>query len=132
QEVGNAIERVERRIVARVREWVVQRSLIRNSKASAQRSLPIAKHVPGKAHARAEVIVISSTQLLGRGEASRTTLSRNRGQRIAGTWSTGILDLSRASRNVVDEILSGSLQERGCQVIQFGVPSVEVITDAQV
>ena len=76
--------------------------------------------------------MISTAQHLGGREASRTALSRNGGQRIAGTWSTGIPDLSRAGRNIVDEIVSWSLQKRGCQVIQLGVPGVEVVADAQV
>src|SRR6266487_3514338 len=66
---GSAAQRVRRNIQrkvgwipARVRKRVIQSSLIGDPEAPAQRSLTIAQHIPGKANAGTEVIVIVEPQ----------------------------------------------------------------------
>src|SRR4029079_4130943 len=76
--------------------------------------------------------MVSFAQSFGSGEASLPALSRNGSQWIAGTWSAGILNLPRSGRTIVDEIPPRSHPKCSCQVIQFNVPCVEVIADAQV
>src|SRR5207247_6600616 len=58
QAINNLIEGVVRRVPTRVRQGVVQRSLIRNTKAAAHRRLAITEYVIRKANARSNVVVI--------------------------------------------------------------------------
>src|SRR6266849_7216675 len=70
------VERIVGKVPARIRERVVERALVSYAKPAAQRSLAVAKHVPGKTDARSKVIVVASAQSFGWGETTggrRTT-----------------------------------------------------------
>ena len=130
--VRRIIHRIVRRVPARVRKRVIQGALIGDAEASAQRSLAVAQHIPGKAHAGAEVIVIPPSQSLGGRKTSRPALAGENPPQVPLTGNVGALNLPFARRDAIDQVLSRTLQEGRRQIVQLGVARVQIVAQPQV
>ena len=129
---GCLIQRKVGRVPARVGKRVIQGALIGDAEASAQRSLAVAQHIPGKAHAGTEVIVIPPPQGLGGRKTSRPALAGKNPPLVSRTGNVGALNLPCACRDVIDQVLSRTLQESRRQIVQLGVARVQIVAQPQV
>src|SRR6185437_7897399 len=148
QEVDSIVKGVVRQVPARVGKRVIQRIFIRYAEAAAQGGLAVAKDIVGEADPRAEVLVITfpqrlcgrkatrsaNTSQLGRRHSRRcgavVSLTTNRSRSTRG--NVGLLHPALSGGDVVNDVRSRSLDKRGHQIVQFRVPRVQVVTQAQI
>src|SRR5439155_23591968 len=124
---------VVRRVPTRVAERVIQRSLVRDAVAAAQRSLAVAEDIPGETDPWPEVIVVAFAQVLGCGESARPA-DPGQNCRLVGCRITcrargvegriGIMQPSSTSGYVVNHRGSRPLDEGGRQVVLLVVALV--------
>src|SRR5208283_512515 len=106
--------------------------------------LAIAKHIPGKADARPEVVVIALSQTIGWGEATRPAAGiHERNQRWIYTSGGGAIILNAVDRtdrskrhigilNLLHQIRTRADDERGGVIRLFVVTLIDVIAQAEV
>src|SRR5215470_4218121 len=134
QKVIHKVERVIREIPARVRQRVVERALVGNSKSAAERSLAIAEHIVSEPNSRTDIIVVALPQRLCGSKAARTANSLE-------LCDLCDLLICETARTVDDAIgidhafeKSGPWSRNECssQIVLFVVTSEQVIANPKV
>ena len=77
-------------------------------------------------------MMIPLPQGLGWRKTSRPALAGKNPPLVPRTGSVGALNLPGACRDVIDQVLSRSLQEGRRQIVQLGVAGVQIVAQSQV